>query len=92
MPKLQYIRVVVLKLFSIIETNIMKCVYSNLKPSILKMDYGRNTLFRLRSSYFNPLKAKLNPICHLLALLRAHHIFHVSRVRVKTYIVFNMKC
>jgi hypothetical protein len=31
---------------------------------------------------FNTLNAKLNPICHLLALLGAHHIFHVSRIRV----------
>jgi len=31
---------------------------------------------------FNPLNAKLNPICHLLALLGAHHIIHVSGVRV----------
>ena len=31
---------------------------------------------------FNPLKAELYPICHLLALLGAHHILHVSRVRV----------
>jgi len=31
---------------------------------------------------FNPLNAELNPICHLLALLEAHHIFHVSRIRV----------
>jgi hypothetical protein len=31
---------------------------------------------------FNPLNAELNPICHLLALL-AHHIFHVSKIRVK---------
>ena len=29
----------------------------------------------------NTLNAKLNPICHLLALL-AHHILHVSRIRV----------
>jgi len=36
-------------------------------------------------SLFNPLNAALNPICHLLALLRAHHILHVSRVRVKGY-------
>ena len=34
-------------------------------------------------SGFNPLKAKLNPICHLMALLGAHHILHVSRIRVK---------
>jgi hypothetical protein len=26
----------------------------------------------------NLINAKLNPICHLLALLGAHHIFHVS--------------
>ena len=26
---------------------------------------------------------ELNPICHLLALLGAHHIFHVSGLRVK---------
>jgi len=32
---------------------------------------------------FNPLNAKLNPICHLLALLGAHHILHISRIRVK---------
>jgi hypothetical protein len=31
---------------------------------------------------FNPLNAKLNPICHLMALLRVHHILHVSRIRV----------
>ena len=30
----------------------------------------------------NSLNAKLNPICHLLALLGAHHILHVSRIRV----------
>jgi len=30
----------------------------------------------------NPLNAGLNPICHLLVLL-AHHIFHVSGLRVK---------
>jgi hypothetical protein len=32
---------------------------------------------------FNPLNAKLNPICRLLALLGAHLIFHVSGLRVK---------
>jgi len=34
---------------------------------------------------FNPLNAKLNPICHLLALLGAHHILHVRRVRVNLH-------
>jgi len=32
----------------------------------------------------NPLNAELNPICSLLALLGAHHILHVSRIRVKS--------
>jgi hypothetical protein len=30
----------------------------------------------------NPLNAKLNPTCHLLALLGAYHILHVSGLRV----------
>jgi len=37
------------------------------------------------TAYINPLNAELNPICHLLALLGAHHIFHVSRIRVNIY-------
>ena len=31
----------------------------------------------------NPLNAELNPIRHLLALVGARHIVHVSRTRVK---------
>ena len=34
--------------------------------------------------YTNPLKAELNPIRHMLALVGARHIVHVSRVWVKT--------
>jgi hypothetical protein len=30
----------------------------------------------------NPLNAELNPICHLLALLGAHPILHVNKLRV----------
>jgi transposase len=33
----------------------------------------------------NPLSTELNPICHLLALLEAHHILHVSGPRVRKY-------
>jgi hypothetical protein len=32
--------------------------------------------------YVNSLNDKLNPICHLLPLLGAHPILHVSRIRV----------
>jgi len=35
------------------------------------------------TSQINPLNAELNLICHLLALLGAHPILHLSRVRVK---------
>jgi hypothetical protein len=31
----------------------------------------------------NPLNAELNPICHFLALLVVHHVFHFSRIRLK---------
>jgi len=33
-------------------------------------------------SLINPLNVELNPICNLLALLGAHHILHVSKIRV----------
>ena len=33
---------------------------------------------------FNPLNAQLNPISHLLTLLGAHHILHVSKIRVNS--------
>jgi hypothetical protein len=35
--------------------------------------------------HINPLNAELNRVCHLLALLGAHHILHVSRIRVNTF-------
>jgi hypothetical protein len=40
----------------------------------------------------NPLNAELNPICHLLALLEAHHILHVSRIRVNVHSLTICKC
>jgi hypothetical protein len=48
-------------------------------------------------SYFveiNPLNAELNPICHLLALLGDHHIFHISGLRVnpQVYEQVQLRC
>jgi hypothetical protein len=37
---------------------------------------------------FNPLNTKLNPTCHLLALLAAHHILHISRIRVNVSFIW----
>jgi hypothetical protein len=36
----------------------------------------------------NQLNAELNTVCHLLALLGAHHILHVSRIRVKWPLIY----
>ena len=47
------------------------------KPQHHKFLIGKN------GSNINPLNPELNPICYLLALLGAHHFFHVSRIRVK---------
>jgi len=30
----------------------------------------------------NPINPELNPICHFLALLGAHHILHVGRIKI----------
>jgi len=38
----------------------------------------------LVSMHFNPLNTELNTICHFLALLGAHPILHVSRIRVNS--------
>jgi hypothetical protein len=44
-------------------------------------------------TYMNPLNAELNPICQLLALIGAHHILHVSRIRVNfSYVIFVFLC
>jgi hypothetical protein len=40
---------------------------------------------RISDLAINPLNSELNPICHLLALLGAHHILHVSKIRVKSH-------
>jgi hypothetical protein len=41
-------------------------------------------LLLFSKSTLNPLNAELNPLYHLLALLGAHRILHVSRIRVKS--------
>jgi len=46
-------------------------------------DFKKMLADLLKKLLIKPLNAELNPICHLLALLGAHHILHVSRIRVK---------
>ena len=40
------------------------------------------------TKFFNPLNAELNPIRYLLALVGAHHIVHVSGIRVNRPIAY----
>jgi len=56
------------------------------KANILINFTGKKII--LKYGCFNPLNAELNPICHLLTLLGAHRIFHVSGLRVKGDIHF----
>jgi hypothetical protein len=46
------------------------------------MQETKRISYEITVKAINPLNAELNPICHLLALLGAHHILHVSRIRV----------
>jgi hypothetical protein len=39
----------------------------------------------------NALNAKFTPICHFAAVLGAHHILHVSRIRVNMIYATQMK-
>ena len=55
--------------------------------SSIFLDTRKITRYLSRSDWHwrrrvNPLNAAVNPICHLLALLGARHILHVSRIRV----------
>ena len=40
------------------------------------------TVLETYKEMINPLNAELNPIRHLLTLVGARHIVHVSRIRV----------
>ena len=78
-----------LKYMQIQQISIENC---NLGTSIccVSPDKGGVCIFIYKSLKFipvsiNPLNTELNLICHLLALLGAHHILYVSRIRVKEW-------
>jgi len=56
-------------------------------PRVIRGSFTHKKLHLLSclqlTGVLNPLNVELNPICHLLALLGAHHIFHVSGLKVK---------
>jgi hypothetical protein len=59
-----------------------KLLWTSILKNILVSKKGKHGAFFF-NFYFNPLNAKLNLICHLLALLEAHPILHVGRIRFK---------
>jgi hypothetical protein len=65
--------------------NIFRAVFepASFRAASRRSFQNRHVTIALFIMCFNTLKAELNPICHLPALLGAHSIFHVSRKRVK---------
>jgi len=73
--------------------------YNNINKSDLFITSHKNKLFEHSIAYngvliynklpheINPFNVELNAICYLLALLGAHPILHVSRIRVKVLCV-----
>ena len=65
-------------------------MFSNIASKIQQIKYKKyKHIIKIRKKklvaiimHIKPLNAKLNPICHLLVLLEAHHILHISKVRV----------
>jgi hypothetical protein len=59
-------------------------------PLPVSIPESKNGGSKSHMSYYsyvsNPLNAELNPICHLLALLGAHHILHISRIKVNLFL------
>ena len=47
-------------------------------------DIRKERQLNIHYSVINTSNAELNPVCRLLALLAAHHILHLSRIRVNT--------
>jgi transposase len=55
-----------------------------LESGIMQASEVSNLAAGISRMYVSPLNPELNPICYLLALLRAYHFLHVSRIRVKS--------
>jgi hypothetical protein len=56
---------------------------SSVKENVPNSNTAGQAKFSGHNLTFNPLNAELYPISHLLALLGAHPILHVSRIMVK---------
>jgi hypothetical protein len=66
-------------------------IYLNISTLVFPLLQKKTSCTHFKEQKFNPLNAELNPICHLLALLGAHHILHVSMMRIKELIAVHFK-
>jgi hypothetical protein len=80
----------ILKGFSNHKTEYSKIKFSQNTTNLLSIKVAfffffiiSGNIFLIKALSINPLNAELNAICYLLALLGAHPILHVSRIRVK---------
>ena len=82
-PLIEYIYLKIHRMdnFKITEEEVLKSkeplLLSHWHKSIMQ-----NCFVLLTQSILNPLNTELNPISHLLALLGAHTILHISRIKV----------
>jgi hypothetical protein len=74
----------------------LECLHLGLQRHTILSDYEyrqtlktTNTLCDNRTCTLNPLKTELISICHLVALLGAHLIFHVSSIRVNIWMLLD---
>ena len=71
--------------YFIILTYLVPVLFTFYIQDVLKLKKNNSCPKRLNIFYVNTLNTELNPTCHLLSLLRTHHILHVSRIRVKLF-------
>jgi hypothetical protein len=72
------------KNLSQVTINLIQCTYSYYQSTNTYTNTHITKQYETTTVQINPLNAELNSICHLLALLGAHLILHISRIRVKT--------
>jgi hypothetical protein len=60
-------------------------MYKSVKVKIIYRNAKSWFMRKIISALFNTLNAELNPVFHLLALLGAHTILHINKIRVNYF-------
>jgi len=68
----------------IIESLLLCTFYVEEKNLTFNNDDDKIIIIIIIIIIINPLNAEINPTCQLLALLGAHHILHVSKIKINT--------